>query len=110
MKTINVKDYNFSSLSFKIKNYFNKHKITKYLDNLKNNNFSINYIESKKENIECLEWIEAYYENRTACTPKELLEEYIHKYKIINSFDKDEVIWIKTLYYWVYYKKITGFY
>jgi hypothetical protein len=105
MKTIEVKKYDFSTLSFKLKNYFNKCKIIKYLDNLENNNFPIDYIKSKKENIECLEWIKAYYKNRTACTPKELLEEYIHK----NSFNEHDIIWIKTLYYWVYYKKITEF-
>jgi len=109
MKTIEVKDYDFNSFSFKIKNYFIKRKIIKYLDNLENNNFPINYIESKKENIECLHWILAYYENRTACTPKELLEEILNKYKIINSFNEHDIIWIKTLYYWVYYKKIIGF-
>ena len=65
------------------------------------------YLKSKEILISQLEWLIAYYEGRTASTPKELLESYIsslRNYQPNCHFER-----ITLLYNWVYYKKIVGF-
>jgi hypothetical protein len=76
--------------------------------------FSEGYIESKKNEIETLEWLIAYYEGRTASTPKELLEATLISYGYYHhNFTLEEVNnalrSIVMLYDWVYKNRITGF-
>ena len=86
--------------------YFEKRKLKKYLHHLETGNFPDGYIEFHKHKIDCLKWIIGYYENR-AGNPKQLLEAMLSPYNPPPS--QSNIEWIKFLYYWVYYKQITGF-
>lgn len=75
-----------------------------YLNN-RSNRFPEGYLEAHKGGIHMIEWLIASYEGR-AGDPKEYLEALLDPIKKtpINVIDE-----MKFLYYWVYYKKITGF-
>jgi hypothetical protein len=91
-----------------------KNKIIKFLANIESNNFpDINtsnfpdgYLESKRIELDALHWILAYYNGRTANSPKIYLEALL---KDINTMTPEKMRTINVLYYWVYYKEITGF-
>lgn len=112
------------------KNYFEKNKLVKYYERLMNHtrvNLPENYLEYHKTEIDCLLWLIAYYENRTASSPKEYLESLInfnfdsyrdyanemrdHDIVPLSEIERLKLISRQTkfLYHWVNYKKITGF-
>lgn len=93
---------------FNIKKNREKRKLVKYLANLNDVNarFPLKYLESKRDLIGWIEWLIAYYEGRTAATPKQILESMLEPY-ITNKFVTIEEV--KFMYHWVYYKRITGF-
>lgn len=71
------------------------------------------YLKYHEYKFDALEWLKAYYEDRTAATPEELLEVYLenrhnywkdHRLISVQNFE-----WVRILYNWVYYKKIKGF-
>ena len=91
-------------------------RLRNYYENILNSKsaYPQGYIESKENEIMLLEWLIAYYEDRAASTPKQLLEVCIEKsgyYK--NSFSIEEYrhycVYISMLYNWVYNNKIVGF-
>jgi hypothetical protein len=90
---------------------FKKHKelrkLKDYLANLNKNrnNFPDGYWESKKVLIDRIEWLIASYEGR-AGDPKELLEVMLSP---IGCKHPEWIEDITFLYYWIYYKNITGF-
>lgn len=53
-------------IKVKFKNKRKHQKIKKYLNNLKNGNWSQGYTEHHKNRIGCLEWLLAYYEDRAS--------------------------------------------
>jgi len=87
---------------------FEKQKVEKYLRNINENVFMFpkGYLETKTFEIETLNWILAYYNNKTASTPKEYLEALL---KDINTMTPEKMRTISVLYYWIFYKKIVGF-
>ena len=112
---------------FNLKKIREKRKLVKYLARLQDKNlrYPNGYLESKKYLIGLIEWLIASYEGR-AGDPKVYLESLIntkHHYddyvEEMNRFNivplseteklKILISEINFLYYWVYYKKITGF-
>jgi hypothetical protein len=91
-----------------------KNKIIKFLANIEANNFpDINtsnfpdgYLENKRIELDALHWILAYYNGRTANSPKIYLEALL---KDINTMTPEKMRTINVLYNWVYYKNIIGF-
>lgn len=107
--------------------YFEKRKLVKYLEHLKNPKiaFPDGYLEYHKTEIDCLEWLIASYEGR-AGSPKDYLESLMNikshhddyvgemmKHNIIPLSETDRskllIRKINFLYQWIFYKKITGF-
>ena len=107
--------------------YFEKRKLDKFLKNLKRPCFTRDYLDSKTSEIDWIKWLIASYDGM-AGDPKEMLEALITSYRLDNYNDYvkemekfhieplSEVEKLKSLikdisfmYYWVYYKKITGF-
>ena len=86
-------------------NYLKKRILKKHLYLLENGRFSDDYIEEHKNKLECLKWLIAYYEGRTASSPKEMLKALINSFKGITP---EELEWIRMLYNWIYYKQIMG--
>lgn len=86
--------------------------IKAFLENLKRPVFKKEYLQYHQNRIHAVEWLLAYYENRAAATPQELLDSFL---KDTNSFTmsvddlKSTIIWIDVLYNWVMYKRISGF-
>jgi len=64
------------------------------------------FVVSKQHLLNRIEWLIGYYENKTASTPKELLEALINSNKIPSKDDLEE---IRLLYNWINYKTIVGF-
>ena len=91
-----------------------KRKIIKFLANIDSNNFRDiishsfpdEYRKTKTIEMDTLRWILAYYNGRTAGTPKTYLEALL---KDINTMTPEKMRTINVLYYWVYYKEIVGF-
>ena len=57
--------------------------------------------------LDILYWLIAYYEGRSACTPKEYLEFLINDQNLYGDIKNSERI--RLLYNWINYKKIVGF-
>lgn len=108
--------------------YRDKKKLVDYLRHLEHPDvpYPDGYITSKESRIEVIRWLIAYYNNKTASTPKEYLEalmnsrdsydDYVKELKNYNIFPLGEVERLKSkidkisfLYNWITYKKITGF-
>jgi len=85
-----------------------KKQLKDFLDNLKRDCFTKQYLRHHKHKINALNWILAYYEERTGSDPKTLLESYFKNIRADDNLRHD-LEWIKTLYFWVYYKRIEGF-
>lgn len=91
-----------------------KRKIIKFLANMDANNFPdiINssfpdgYRKTKTVELDALHWILAYYNGRTANSPKVYLEALL---KDIKTMTPEKMRTINVLYNWVYYKNIVGF-
>lgn len=107
--------------------YFEKRKLLKYMERLKNPKvpFPKGYLEYHKTEIDCLEWLIASYDGR-AGNPKDYLESlmnmklnydnYVYEMEKFNitPLSKIEKLEIKLreinfLYHWIYYKRIIGF-
>lgn len=111
-----------------MKKYFKKRKLVNFHEKIKNPSTTWPqwYLDIRKPEIQMMEWLIAYYDGRTASTPKEYLEALINKteyyqdyanvMKSLNIVPMSEVDrldlklkYISFLYNWVHYKKITGF-
>lgn len=86
---------------------FYKKKIQDFIDNLKRPVFEQKYLMYHRYKIDALYWLLAYYDGRTASTPKKLLESYINGLDTDNR--KSDLEWIRILYNWENYKEIVGF-
>lgn len=110
-----------------IMKYFEKRKLVKYMEHLKNPKvpFPDGYLEYHKTEIDCLEWLIASYEGR-AGNPKDYLESLMniksHHDDYVSEMENHNIIplsetdrlkmWIREinfLYQWIFYKRITGF-
>lgn len=64
------------------------------------------FVDSKQHLLNKIEWLILYYENKTASTPKELLEALINSNELPSKIRLEE---IRLLYHWINYKTIVGF-
>lgn len=83
--------------------YFKKRKLRKYLENLNSGKFTKEYLNYHESKISCIEFLISYYENRTACSPKDYFK------ALLNDKKGNNIEEISFLYYWIYYSEITGF-
>lgn len=95
------------TLNFKKRNELRRLKI--YLANLYDplNIFPDGYLKHHENRIDCLKWLIASYEDM-AGDPKTLLESILIPIKE-SAFNQRDADQIRFLYYWIYYKQITGF-
>jgi ribosomal protein L22 len=86
-------------------------KIEAFLENLERPVFKKEYLQYHQNRISAVKWLLAYYDNKAAATPEELLESMIAdtRYNIGDNIKLDRLIWIDILYYWIKYKEIVGF-
>lgn len=90
---------------FKTKRQKEKELIKDYIERMHQHP----YVDAKQHLISILDWIFAYYEDRTAATPKEYLEALINSRPTESYSVEEHFQQIRLLYNWVYHKQIVGF-